>query len=172
MPKENDLEVRQEPFWTNIEQQLTGSRFLIVLCSPQSAGSVYVDREILHFLGSRLDAEKCIIPVIISGKPNSGDPATECFPPALRSLGERVAQRNLPTLIDASEEEMFLQTVAYMLQVSYVAINNRYQKQRRKQLRRWVIGAVGLSILLASLATFALIQRDIALEQKKEADDD
>ena len=65
-----------------IVKELDDSQFLIVVCSPDSAKSMWVNQEVEHFiLMGRYDN---IIPYIIDGSPNSGDPDTECFPPILR----------------------------------------------------------------------------------------
>jgi tetratricopeptide (TPR) repeat protein len=64
------------------EQTLTAlddSAALIVLCSPAAAKSHYVNEEVRHF--KRRHPDRPIIPIILNGKP--GDPASECFPPAL-----------------------------------------------------------------------------------------
>jgi hypothetical protein len=58
---------------------LEASQFLIVICSPNSAHSKYVNEEIRRF--KALGCATCIIPVIIDGEPH--DPERECFPPAL-----------------------------------------------------------------------------------------
>ena len=58
---------------------------LIVLCTPSSAKSDWVEHEVRTFID--LGQSKRIFPVIGSGEPNSADPDTECFPPALREAG-------------------------------------------------------------------------------------
>jgi tetratricopeptide (TPR) repeat protein len=59
---------------------LEASQFLIVICSPNSAQSQYVDEEIRRF--KALGRADRVIPLIVDGEP--GDPTRECFPPALR----------------------------------------------------------------------------------------
>ncbi|MEM9378041.1 MAG: toll/interleukin-1 receptor domain-containing protein, partial [Pseudomonadota bacterium] len=61
---------------------IANSESLIVICSPRSASSKWVNEEVLQF--KRTDRASNIFAVIVDGAPNSGDPATECFPPALR----------------------------------------------------------------------------------------
>ena len=56
------------------------SAALIVLGSPDAAKSHYVNEEARLF--KHRHADRPIIPIILDGKP--GDPATECFPPALK----------------------------------------------------------------------------------------
>src|SRR5262245_9071431 len=59
---------------------LDASAALIVLGSPDAAKSHYVNEEVRLFKHRHPD--RPIIPIILDGKP--GDPACECFPPALK----------------------------------------------------------------------------------------
>ena len=59
---------------------LDASAALIVLCSPDAAKSHYVNEEVRLFKHRHPD--RPIIPIILDGNP--GDPASECFPPALK----------------------------------------------------------------------------------------
>src|SRR5262249_38930655 len=59
---------------------LDASFALIVICSPASAKSHYVNEEIRLFKWRQPD--RPVAPLIVGGKP--GDARLECFPPALR----------------------------------------------------------------------------------------
>ena len=59
---------------------LDASQALIVICSPASAKSRYVNEEIRLFKSRH--AKRPVIPLIVAGKP--GDSELECFPPALK----------------------------------------------------------------------------------------
>jgi tetratricopeptide (TPR) repeat protein len=59
---------------------LDRSAALVVLCSPASARSRYVNEEVRLF--KQRHPERPIIPVIVDGEP--GDSELECFPPAAR----------------------------------------------------------------------------------------
>jgi tetratricopeptide (TPR) repeat protein len=65
---------------TAIQSALRQSRYLIVICSPASARSKWVNEEVLAF--KRHHGERRILAVIADGEPGSAD--QECFPPALR----------------------------------------------------------------------------------------
>ena len=73
---------------TNIERALQQSRSLIVICSPDSATSLWVNEEIKSF--KSLGREDRILALIVEGEPNASDgrgrvsPDQECFPEALR----------------------------------------------------------------------------------------
>lgn len=70
-----------------LRDALRQSRNLIVICSPDSARSRWVNEEILTF--KRLGREDRILCLIVSGEPFASDgdgvPSRECFAPALRT---------------------------------------------------------------------------------------
>jgi hypothetical protein len=80
---------------------LEASQFLIVICSPNSAQSKYVNEEIRRF--KALGRTQNIIPVIVDGEPH--DPKKECFPPALAFRigpdGTLTGEREEPIAADA-----------------------------------------------------------------------
>ena len=65
-----------------IEAALNASENLIIICSPNSAKSHWVNQEIIHFKRYNRDAN--ILSVIIDGEPFSTNHELECFPPALK----------------------------------------------------------------------------------------
>ncbi|MBC8126739.1 MAG: toll/interleukin-1 receptor domain-containing protein [Gloeobacteraceae cyanobacterium ES-bin-144] len=71
---------------STIQDALKASRYLIVVCSPNSASSQWVNEEIRYY--KSIGRENRILAVIIDGEPNATnmkDPiAPECFPEALR----------------------------------------------------------------------------------------
>ena len=74
-----------------ISNALQSSSYLIIVCSPNSAKSPYVDEEIREFIeiGERDGCNNVsnIFPFIVEGVPHSiKEPDKECFPEALRSL--------------------------------------------------------------------------------------
>ena len=64
---------------SSLHKELERSQFLIVICSPRSASSDWVGREIEHFRS--LGREEMISPFIVDGEPHSDDPESECFHP-------------------------------------------------------------------------------------------
>jgi tetratricopeptide (TPR) repeat protein len=72
---------------TRVREVLGQSRHLIVVCSPDSARSAWVNQEITEF--KKLHGESRVLAVIARGEPfasrQPGREAEECFPPALRS---------------------------------------------------------------------------------------
>ena len=79
-----------------LQERLKASRNLIVICSPNSAQSEWVGKEIEFF--HSLGRTKHIHFFIVDGIPNSGNPNTECFNPVVKKLG-------LPEILGANIHE-------------------------------------------------------------------
>lgn len=73
-----------------IHEALASSQYLIVVCSPNSAGSDYVNDEIKEFISLSGDNKRKIFPFIVDGKPHAKKVKNEkeCFPKALLELSE------------------------------------------------------------------------------------
>ena len=121
----------------SLEHELADSRFLIVICSPQSAKSQWVNDEIQHFIDRGL--ENRILPYIVEGTPYSGDPATECFPPALRSLQEDPLGVDVTAL---GKRKAFLRLIAALLDVKF---DELLRRDAARRLRSGIaLGALGV----------------------------
>ena len=79
-----------------LQERLKASRNLVVICSPNSAKSEWVGKEIefFHSLGRTKDIHF----FIVDGIPHSGNPDTECFNPIVDTLG-------LPEILGANIHE-------------------------------------------------------------------
>lgn len=128
--------------------QLDESRHLIVICSPNSAGSEWVNAEVRYFMEN--GREDDIIPVIVDGEPFAENPEQECYPPALRTdMQAELLGVNVKTL---GRRHAFLQVVASLLDLKFDRLMRRDQKRRRQ--RRIIYGAA--AVLLAALAAGGL----------------
>lgn len=124
-----------------ISEALANSANLIVICSPNSAKSVYVSGEIREFveLGRQQGVNRIarIYPFIVSGVPHAKDnPDEECFPPALMEL---------PTELIAGDatrhgrEQAFVKILAGTLRASNVDFSmlwNQFERDRIEEERR------------------------------------
>lgn len=147
----------------SIQNALANSRCLIVLCSPSSARSKWVNQEIIEF--RKLDQNQKILPLILNGEPNATtivdrDRDEECFPPALRSPSEPLAG-DLRKEGDGKERGM-LKILAGITQLDFNDLYRRHQRAQQK--KRILIGIITSMIILAltGLTIFAFKQRDTA----------
>ena len=134
-----------------LQDRLASSRHLIVICSPHSAQSEWVGKEIefFHQLGRTNDIHF----FIVDGEPHSGNPDTECFNPVVDKLG-------LPEILGANihekihhlpwlnRERAYVQLISKLLNVEFDTIWKRHRRQRRMKAIAWAVGAL---VLLAVL---------------------
>ncbi len=109
-----------------IDSALNNSRFLIVLCSPNSAKSQWVNKEVQAFVDNKRVRQ--IIPVIIDGIPYSGDEKTECFVPALLRLKGTDDER-IGINAQSGREMASVKIVSQILGVSFDSLWNRYERE-------------------------------------------
>ena len=154
-----------------IHAALRASRFLIVLCSPNSARSAWVNKEILDFMSLRPENPDRILALILSGEPNaSSNPAfsddLECMPPALRYPAEPLAGDLRPE--GDGRERGFLKILSGIVQLDFDKLHRRHERYMRR--RRAIAGSIaGVLILsLSGLTAFALLQRGEAIRQRAE----
>ncbi|MBR5069808.1 MAG: toll/interleukin-1 receptor domain-containing protein [Bacteroidales bacterium] len=133
-----------------LQQRLIASRNLIVICSPNSAQSDWVGKEIEFF--HQLGRTKQIHFFIVDGVPHSGDPQTECFNPIVETLG-------LPEILGANvheriyrwpwlnKERAYVQLISKMLGVEFDAI---WQRHKRLLIQKIVLWSIVALLVLAA----------------------
>lgn len=142
-----------------LQERLRASRNLIVICSPNSAQSEWVGKEIEFF--HQLGRTKQIHFFIVDGQPHSGDPATECFNPIVDTLG-------LPEILGANihertqtfpftklpwpwmdKQRAYVQLISKLLGVEFDAI---WQRHKRLLIQKVIAWAVAIVAVVAALA--------------------
>ena len=134
-----------------LQERLRASRNLIVICSPNSAKSEWVGKEIEFFY--KLGRTKQIHFFIVDGTPHSGNPDTECINPIVKTLG-------LPEILGANiheriyrwpwmnKERAYVQLISKLLGVEFDAI---WQRHRRLLVRKAMLWATGALCTLAAI---------------------
>lgn len=147
-----------------LRDRLINSKYLIVICSPNSAQSVWVSDEVKAFI--ELGRLEYIIPFIVDGCPHSyaDTKATErpllgeCFPHALRAWNtDHPSESLLGIAIDDDGEKnpqkAFIRVVSRILGVSFDMLWQR----RKREIRRFVgLLFLAASILMAMAYWFAV----------------
>jgi tetratricopeptide (TPR) repeat protein len=166
---------------TVISEALSQSACQIVICSPQSAKSKWVNEEILAF--KRLGRENRIFCLIIGGEPNATDmpgrEGEECFPPALRfkidANGNLSDTRTEPIAADArpgkdGKNNAKLKLIAGVLGVGFDSLRRREQQRRNRQLFLIACASLAGMVVTTGLAGYALVQRKAAERQTARAE--
>ena len=134
-----------------LQERLRASRNLIVICSPNSAKSEWVGKEIEYF--HQVGRTKQIHFFIVDGTPHSDNPDTECFNPVIDKLG-------LPEILGANiherifrwpwlnKERAYVQLISKLLGVEFDAI---WQRHKRLLIKKTIAWTVGVLLVLAAL---------------------
>lgn len=142
----------------NLPQQiidaLDKSRFLIVICSPRSAASPWVDKEVDAFL--KMGRADKIIPFIIEGIPFSNDASKECFPESLRAL-EKNQEILGANIHEMGREAAVVKIVSKMFGLRFDVLWQRHERYLRR--RRVLAFSLILLALLAATAFSVVLSR-------------
>lgn len=141
----------------NLLYAMNNSELLLVVCSPASVKSKWVNSEIQYY--KRIHGENSVLAIIKEGEPNAtdmDDEDNEAFPNALRhkvdSLGGLTQERTEPIAGDArsywDREMALMKMIAGILKVDFADLWEREKRERNK--RRFItLGIVSVFIALS-----------------------
>ncbi len=141
----------------SIEAALKGSETLIVVCSPASAKSRWVNEEIATF--QRMGRGNRIYCLIVNGDPSNA------FPPALADDEPLAAD-----LAHDGKQNALLKIAAGILQVPFDHLRQREQHSRNRRLMIISGFSVAGMVLAIGLASFAMISRQQAIAAREDAE--
>lgn len=147
---EADLVARDGSLSESLKGYLNESQYLVLICSPSSAKSPYVNDEVDYFM-NELERGDRIIPLIVDGLPHAKDESIECFPPAILALD----REHEPLGIDLKtfgQKGAFLRVMATLLKLEIDYFISRVEEERKR--RNIILSAVGavLSVIAGVLA--------------------
>ena len=149
-----------------LQERLKASKNLIVICSPNSARSEWVGKEIEFF--HSLGRTKQIHFFIVEGKPHSDNSETECFNPIVNQLG-------LPEILGANihekiyrwpwlnKERAYVQLISKLLGVEFDSI---WQRHKRILIEKTVTWIIGIFVILTTLIGVWYMNRPIDIKIK------
>ncbi|HEY0818151.1 MAG TPA: toll/interleukin-1 receptor domain-containing protein, partial [Rhizobacter sp.] len=165
----------------SVQDALSRSRWLIVVCTPDSARSPWVNREIIEF--KKLHGERRVLALIARGEPFASDlpgrEAEECFPPALRRAltpeGKAEGEALEPIAADMRREgdgahRATLKLLAGMLGVPFDELVRRDVQRRVRWLTALASASVAGVVVFAFLAVMAVQARNEAQYQRQQAE--
>lgn len=154
----------------SLRQNLESSKYLVVVCSPNSAQSAWVSDEVNAFIEmGRVDR---VIPFIVEGAPNNysqNDPQHplmgECFPYSLRKWNADHPDQSLLGIAVTDDgktdrDKAFIRLVAYMLGLEFDTLWQR----RKRFVRRLTAVLATLAVLLVTLAYWFMVPVRVSVD--------
>jgi tetratricopeptide (TPR) repeat protein len=160
---------------------LEATEHLIVIASPASAKSIYVEEEIRYF--KALKGESRVFALIVDGEPYAssmaGREAEEAFPRALRfKLGADGQVSDVPAEpiaadIRPGKDGRRLALLKLIAGITGLRLDDLVQREAQRRARRltWIAGGASAGMLMTTgLAVYANQQRLVAVEQRRIAE--
>ena len=165
----------------DIEAALTQSRFLIVVCSPRTPESEWINQEVVRF--REFGREDRVLALLIEGEPFEAFPKSLCEIRRVVTDGsgrthERIEEveplaADVRTKQDASSRYLrrmaLLRCAAALLGCKFDDLRQRDQQRHQRRLIATSVVALIFASVLAALTIFAFTQRGIAEERALQA---
>ena len=146
-----------------IQKALDHSKYLIVICSPHSAKSEWVNKEVQSFIDSgRTDK---IIPFIIEGTPNSGNDETECFPKAIRELSAEDELLGV-NINEMGRDAAAVKVVAQMFGLRFDDLWQRHEREKKRRRHLITAGITAFAIAVICVAGW-IWHQNVVLKQQR-----
>lgn len=153
-----------------LEGAIAESAALIVICSPNSARSKWVDAEIRKFKSRGREAR--VFAVIVAGRPDAEAPEERCFPPSLLrrvdANGNLTAEADEPLAPNAAKDS-FPRLVA-RLAAGLVGIDfdTLWQREKRRRSRRRILAGAAACVAAIAAAAGVYMVREAEMRQLAE----
>lgn len=133
-----------------LKDVLAQSETLIVICSPASASSRWVNEEIRQFRKSGKDDR--VFALIVDGDPSPEDGATGCFPQALLESGDGKTKEPLAADVRKYADGKHLSKLKIVAGVLGVRLDELRQRDAQRRLRRRLVYGLFASALMVAAA--------------------
>ena len=145
-----DLSARERKFTDELKNKITEARYLIVICSRNSAKSTFVKREIEYFYETHDKRPDLILPILVDETRDNIHPIVD----------EIISRRNCPVYFTTGRKDehrldnkyCFYHIVEFLLNVDFNVLFNRYMAYTKSRARKRIIAlSVIFSIILLTL---------------------
>ncbi len=161
-----------------IQQALETSENLIVICSPSSAKSRWVNQEIETF--KKLGRSDRIFSLIVDGDPGAVNTDLDCFPPAMRERYDAagILQPGGTESIAADARKQGdgrklarLKIIAGLISVGLDDLRQRELQRKYRRMAVLMAGMMTALVITVFLAITAMLARDEATQRRDQAED-
>ena len=156
----------------SIKQELSQAESLIVICSPASAQSRWVNQEIRYF--QSLSQGERIYALIVDGEPGSSDPAVNCFPPALLTNEDEAEREPLAADVRKWVDGKLLAKLKLISGILGFRLDDLRRRDMQRKHRLWMASSVSallVALVTTVLAIIAVNARNAAENRREHAED-
>ncbi len=140
-----------------IDAALSQSAYLIVVCTPETPKSRWVNAEVERF--AAMGRKDRILALLVSGEPH------ESFPPALLALGEPLAADVRDLNADGPRHtrgQAKLRLIATLLGLNFDDLRNREQRRQQARILTGAVVALAVAAGMGGLSLYAFGQKRLA----------
>jgi TIR domain len=161
--------------WTTIENAIGESRFFILLASPESASSYWVEQEVSHWLELKQGAVDQLIIVLMEGminwdraKMDFDLATTDCLPKVLdHAFTEEPLWVDLRDFVKSDRHSMDARSAGFVTAMTMIIgriVGKAPREIQSEELRRTreirLLSIIGTSLLIALIVTIAFLFRE------------
>lgn len=159
----------------NIQNALETSEFLIVICSPRTPESLWVQKEISTFIS--LHGREKVLAVLIEGEPEQSFPRELCFEQVEKILEdgttctvEQVVEPLAADVRGKNKKEVYKNLKKELLRLAAPLLGCSYddlkQRHRERRIKRMMMASVAVATIFL---VFGSISMAMALQIKKQS---
>jgi len=165
LPSASDLSAK-------VKEALEASETLIVICSPASARSTWVNEEIGYFRS--LGREDRILALIVDGDPQPDDPQQQCFPSAL--VQDLDGTSHEPLAADARKwaDGRLLAKLKIVSGILGIRLDDLRQRNMQRRRRNWILAttsAIAVLLMTGTLVFTTLSSQKAARLQRSNTEE-
>ncbi len=155
-----------------VKESLEASEALIVICSPSSAKSIWVNEEVRYFRS--LGRDDRIFAMIVDGDPQTQDENEQCFPESL--ITDENGTIREPLAADARKwaDGKLLAKLKIISGILGIRLDELRRRDMQRRHRLWMASAgtaMAIALVMTALAVIAITARNAAENRREHAEE-
>lgn len=170
----SNLSVLNESFVQDIFNAIESSKYLIVICSQNSAQSQFVNTEIDDFIKTHENPLKHIIPIIVDWEVNINNAPDMVIPGTLMKHWDYFKKRNIIKINQdygdvkiMTKERAFFQVIGYMLDVEWYLLFDKFKFYSKQKNRTLIIRIVVFFTVVTVLLSIVILKQKDKIKADK-----
>lgn len=146
----------------SLMKALNQSKYLIVICSPHSSNSTWVNHEAQFFIDNNRESD--IIPFIVDGIPYSNDRATECLPESISRL-KGIRELLAVNINENGRDAAVIKVISRITELNFDSLWQRHKRDLRRQ-KNTKTAIISCITILTSIISMILYKQNSTISQQ------